>query len=137
MADGIFRPTRRSTIQGLSAILLPLGGAKAAAAESESMNGARNTADAVFNLGTATIDEINRAMDQGALTAEKLVRLSLARVKAYEPDLHAVITLNPKAINEARALDEERRTKGRRSPLHGIPVLLKDNINTRDLPTTL
>src|SRR5206468_11868999 len=52
------------------------------------------------------------------------------------PRLRAVITVNPKALDTARALDAERRTKGRRSPLHGIPVVLKDNYNTADLPTT-
>jgi len=137
MADSIFRPTRRSAIQGMSAILLPVHEAGAVARDFEPTHGTRNAADAAFDLGTATVEDINRAMDRHALTAEKLVRLSLARVNAYEPELHAVITLNPNAIKEARALDEERRTNGRRSPLHGIPVILKDNINTHDLPTTL
>ncbi len=90
-----------------------------------------------FDLETATIADINRAMDGGGLTSEQLVKLSLARVAAYEPKLHAVITLNPRALAEARALDAERRKTGPRSPLHGVPVLVKDNINTRDLPTTL
>lgn len=65
--------------------------------------------------------------------------MCLARIAAYDrqgPSLHAVITLNPKAIETARALDAERRTKGRRSPLHGIPVVLKDNFDTFDMPTT-
>lgn len=90
-----------------------------------------------FDLETATIADIALAMGRGALSSEQLVQLSLARIKAYEPELHAVITLNPNALDEARALDVERRTKGPRSLLHGVPVLLKDNINTRDLPTTL
>lgn len=90
-----------------------------------------------FDLETATIADIDKAMDNGALTFERLVGLSLARIEAYEPNLHAVINLNPHALEEARALDAEQRATGRRSPLHGIPVLLKDNINTRDLPTTL
>jgi amidase len=90
-----------------------------------------------FDLGTATIADINRAMDHGALSSEQLVRLSLARIQAYDPALHAIITLNPKAMDEAKALDAERRAKGPRSPLHGIPVLVKDSIDTRDLPTTL
>jgi amidase len=90
-----------------------------------------------FDLETATLEDIGRAMDKGALTSEQLVGLSLARIKAYEPELHAVISLNPNAMEEARALDAERRSKGPRSPLHGVPVLLKDVINTRDLPTTL
>ncbi|MDE0648911.1 MAG: amidase family protein, partial [Gammaproteobacteria bacterium] len=50
--------------------------------------------------------------------------------------LNAVLTLNPRALERARALDEERRTRGARSLLHGIPVLLKDNVDTGDMPTT-
>src|SRR4051812_50054835 len=86
-----------------------------------------------------TIADINRAFDHGALTAERLVQLCLARIEAYDrkgPSLHAGIALNPKALDTARALDVERKTKGPRSPLHGIPVVLKDNYNTSDLPTT-
>lgn len=90
-----------------------------------------------FDLETATVADINKAIDNGALTSEQLVKLSLARLKAYEPELNAVITVNPHALDEARALDRERVVKGRRSALHGIPIVLKDNINTRDLPTTL
>ena len=70
---------------------------------------------------------------------EKLVELSLARIAAYDergPSLNAVMLLNPAAIERARELDEERLSKGRRSPLHGIPVVLKDNIDTSDMPTT-
>ena len=86
-----------------------------------------------------TIADLGRAFDSGALTSEKLVQLCLARIQAYDrqgPSLHAIITLNPKAIETARALDAERKAKGPRSPLHGIPVVLKDNYNTADLPTT-
>jgi amidase len=90
-----------------------------------------------FDLETATVADIDAAMDAGALSSERLVELSLARIKAFEPNLHAIISLNPHALDEARALDAERKSRGRRSALHGVPVLLKDNINTRDLPTTL
>src|SRR6516165_11510278 len=86
-----------------------------------------------------TIAEINRAFNAGTLTSEALVQLCLARIQAYDrqgPSLHAIITLNPKALETARALDAERKAKGPRSPLHGIPVVLKDNYNTFDLPTT-
>ena len=92
-----------------------------------------------IDLDAATIADINAAFDAGTLTAEQLVQLCLARIEAYDrhgPNLHAVITLNQKALETARALDSERRARGRRSPLHGIPVVLKDNYNTADLPTT-
>ena len=91
------------------------------------------------DLDALTIADINRAFDAGALTSEKLVQLCLARIQAYDrqgPSLHAVLTLNPKALETARALDAERKLRGPRSPLHGVPIVLKDNYNTFDLPTT-
>jgi amidase len=92
-----------------------------------------------FELSKATIRDINEAIDAGTLSSEKLVELCLARIAAYDeagPKLNAVLALNPKALEEARELDRERKSKGRRSPLHGIPVVLKDNVDTADLPTT-
>jgi Asp-tRNA(Asn)/Glu-tRNA(Gln) amidotransferase A subunit family amidase len=92
-----------------------------------------------FELTTATIEDINKAFDAGALTAEKLVELYLARIEAYDqrgPEINAIITLNPEALQIARALDEERRTQGPRSRLHGIPVVLKDLFDTNDMPTS-
>ncbi len=91
---------------------------------------------ATLQLDSATISDLNAAIDAGALTSEKLVQLYLARIEAYEPKLNAIITLNRKATEEARALDAERKAKGRRSLIHGIPVILKDNFDTVDLPTT-
>src|SRR5262249_4063061 len=92
-----------------------------------------------IDLDTATISDINAAFAAGTLTSEKLVQLCLARIQAYDrqgPSLHAVMALNQKALETARALDAERKAKGPRSPLHGIPVVLKDNYDTFDLPTT-
>ncbi|HKB90262.1 MAG TPA: amidase family protein [Opitutaceae bacterium] len=92
-----------------------------------------------FELEKAGIPEIQAAVDAGALTYEKLVSLYLARIEAYDkkgPGLNAVIMINPKALETARALDVEYKAKGRRSPLHGIPVLVKDNYDTFDLPTS-
>jgi len=92
-----------------------------------------------FDLHTATMADIQAAMDAGALTSEKLVGLYLARIEAYDkhgPRINAVITLNPQALATARALDAERRATGPRSPLHGVPVVLKDLFDTADLPTT-
>jgi amidase len=92
-----------------------------------------------IDFDALTIADINRAFDTGALTAEKLVQLCLARIQAYDrqgPSLRAILTINPKALETARALDAERKAKGPRSPLHGIPVVLKDNYNTFDMATT-
>jgi amidase len=99
----------------------------------------RASAAKTVDFDALTVADINRAFDAGALTSEKLVQLCLARIDAYDrkgPSLHAVLALNPKALDTARALDAERKSKGPRSPLHGIPVVLKDNYNTSDLPTT-
>jgi amidase len=92
-----------------------------------------------IDLDSATIADLNAAFDSGALTSEKLVQMCLARIQAYDhqgPGLNAVMALNSKALETARALDAERKAKGPRSPLHGIPVVLKDNYNTDDMPTT-
>ena len=78
-------------------------------------------------------------MTAGQVTSARLVELYLARIAAYDqagPRLNAVIAINPNAAADARALDDERKARGPRGPLHGIPVLLKDNFETRDMPTT-
>lgn len=87
----------------------------------------------------ASIAELQAACASGRLSAAALTDWCLARIAAYDrqgPTLRAVLTLNPRARDLARQLDAERATRGPRSPLHGIPVLLKDNIDTADLPTT-
>ena len=92
-----------------------------------------------FDLTTASIEDINAAFDAGALTSEKLVGLYLKRIEAYDdkgPKINAVLALNPKALQTAKQLDAERTTKGPRSPLHGIPVIVKDVFDTADMPTT-
>src|SRR4051812_2568114 len=97
------------------------------------------TQAATFNLETASVQDIQAAVDAGALTYEKLVTLYLARIDAYDqkgPSINPVITLNSKALEPARALDVELKKPGRRSPLHGIPFFEKNNYNTADMPTT-
>jgi amidase len=92
-----------------------------------------------FELATATVADIQAAIDAGALSSEKLVGLYLNRIDAYDkqgPKINAVLFLNKEAVAEARALDAERKTKGRRSPLHGIPVVIKDLIDVAGFPTT-
>lgn len=96
-------------------------------------------AQAGLDLATASIAELEAAMAAGTLSSEKLVQLYLARIEAYDgkgPALNSVITLNQRALDEARALDKERKAKGPRSPLHGIVVLAKDVYDTQDMPTS-
>jgi len=92
-----------------------------------------------FDVSEKSIRDLQVAMTAGQVTSERLVELYLARITAYDqagPRLNSVIYINPNAAAAARALDEERRSRGPRSPLHGIPVLLKDNFETRDMPTS-
>jgi amidase len=91
------------------------------------------------DLNEATLDDLQERMAGGRLTARALVTRSLARIEALDrkgPRLASVIETNPDAVAIAEALDEERRAKGARGPLHGIPVLLKDNVDTADRMTT-
>lgn len=92
-----------------------------------------------LEITASTIEDINAAFANGSLTSERLVELYLSRIAAYDdvgPAINAVLALNGQALDRARALDDERRAKGPRSRLHGIPIVLKDNIDTADLPTT-
>jgi len=98
-----------------------------------------SAAESSFSLEEATIAEIQGAVGAGALSSERLVELYLARIAAYDragPRLNSIISINPNAKAEAAALDRERADKGPRGPLHGIPVLLKDNIDVVNMPTT-
>lgn len=86
-----------------------------------------------FELEEADIAGLQEKMAKGIYTAEKLTDLYLARIRDIDhagPMLHSVIEVNPDAITDARALDAERKNGKLRGPLHGIPVLLKDNIDT-------
>ncbi len=88
-----------------------------------------------FEWEEATIAQLQEAMQTGKLTARSLVENYLGRIEAVDkhgPAVNAVIELNPDALSIAAALDEERRKKGSRGPLHGIPILIKDNIDTAD-----
>ncbi len=94
---------------------------------------------AEIDVFEATIPELQDAMDAGRVTAAQLVDAYLARIDAYDqagPRLNSIIRLNPNARLEAEALDRERAARGPRGLLHGIPIILKDNYDTADLPTT-
>jgi len=88
-----------------------------------------------FGLREATIPQLQAAMGSGRLSSAALVDEYLSRIQRLDregPRLHSVLEVNPDAREIAADLDQERRKKGPRGPLHGIPILLKDNIDTRD-----
>jgi amidase len=92
-----------------------------------------------FEFDEATVADLQKKMERGELTAQQLTEAYLDRIEALDgqgPTLRSVIETNPEAVAIAEALDEERRQGGTRGPLHGIPVLLKDNIDTADRLTT-
>jgi len=110
----------RQTIPAIAAVLLAAGAA---------------TAQTVPLSPYASAGEAQAAMTAGRLTSEALVRADLARIRQLDhagPRLNAIIALNPHALADARKLDAERRAGHVRGPLHGIPVLLKDNIESDD-----
>jgi len=92
-----------------------------------------------FEVAEASIADLQKAMTSGAVTSKALVQAYLNRIEAFDthgPKLNSLITVNPNALKEAEALDQERAAKGPRGPLHGIPIIVKDNYDTADMPTT-
>lgn len=89
-----------------------------------------------IDLDTVTIPELQARRDQGALTSSALTRAYLRRIEAVDPKINAVLHIDPSALRQAAASDARHRSGRLRGPLDGIPVLLKDNIDTRDMPTT-
>ncbi|WP_374223832.1 amidase family protein [Streptomyces sp. ISL-11] len=87
-------------------------------------------------LDTVTIPELQARMADGSLTSSALTSAYLRRIEAINPKIKAVLRTDPTALRQAGASDARHRRGGTRGPLDGIPVLLKDNVNTRDMPTT-
>ncbi|MFM8532744.1 MAG: amidase family protein [Acidimicrobiia bacterium] len=94
------------------------------------------TQAAPFTVVEASIPDMQKAMQEGRVTSRQIVEQYLVRIALYNDKLHAVVTVNPKALQEADRLDQERKSGKVRGPLHGIPIALKDNIHTTDLRTT-
>ncbi len=89
-----------------------------------------------FDIVEATIPAMQRAMEEGRVTSRQLVEAHLLRIALYEDGVNAVISVNDHALEEADRLDRERAEGRVRGPLHGIPIALKDNVHTTDVPTT-
>ena len=89
-----------------------------------------------FDIVETTIPEMQRAMEEGRVTSRQLVEAHLVRIALYEERVNAVMAVNEHALAEADRLDQERANGQVRGPLHGIPIALKDNVHTTDIPTT-
>jgi len=89
-----------------------------------------------FSVVEASISDMRTALEQGRVTSRELVTQYFTRIAMYEDKLHAAITVNRNALQEADALDRERAQGHLRGPLHGIPIALKDNVLTTNMPTT-
>src|SRR5688572_24487413 len=131
-------PTSRAvllTIRVAAIVLIPCATYAQAAAPAEASASRVRNADIVFE---ATIPQLQAEMAAGRATSVGLVEAYLARIAAYDhngPALNAIIRLNPLARSQAAALDAERQAGKVRGPLHGIPMIVKDNYSTRDMPT--
>lgn len=89
-----------------------------------------------INVNELTIAEIHKAYREGRYNSEQLVAAYLARIKKYDGKINAITTINPRAIDIARAEDEAFQKTGKLLPLQGIPIVVKDNYNTKGMPTT-
>lgn len=95
--------------------------------------------DAPYDVTEKSVQQLHAALASGQVTAHQLVQGYIDRIRAFDrdgPRLNAVVVLNPSALDEAEALDAERREQGMRGLLHGIPILVKDNIDVAGLPTS-
>src|SRR5688572_14947871 len=93
-----------------------------------------------FNIIEATIESVHSAYQSGQLTAQRLVQMYLDRIEAFDkkgPAINAIISINPLALGEAERLDAAFKTSGFVGPLHGIPVIMKDQGDAKGMPTTL
>jgi amidase len=124
--------TRRLAVWMLSAAvgLAGCGGPESAPSATPA---ARQTPFTIVETDIATLQQ---ALQSGRVTSRQITEGYLARIATYEDRLNAIITVNPRALDEADAMDRERAAGRVRGPLHGIPIALKDNIHTTDIRTT-
>src|SRR5580700_4969868 len=120
--------------QGIHAIAIAIAMSCTAPAQ------AQTTSAAPFQIMEASIEDIHTALRSGRLTARQLVQGYLDRINAYDkqgPNINSIITINPNALAEADRLDATFPTSGLVGPLHGVAILVKDEIDTAGMPTTL
>jgi amidase len=130
---GTRRSFLKTTLIGSAAATLPLYKALGAAREIASSTAAPGVKS--FELDEVTVSELQDGMKSGKFTARSLVEKYSARIQEIDkngPGINSVLEMNPDALAIADALDQERKAKGPRGPLHGVPVLIKDNIDTAD-----
>ena len=89
-----------------------------------------------INIKELTISDIHEAYANGSYNSEELVKAYIDAIEKFDDSIHAITIINPDAVQVARSLDEEYQKTGKLRPLHGIPIIVKDNINTVGLPTT-
>jgi amidase len=129
-------PTARFVVTPSIALILALAGVTTGRQTSQLR---AQAAPQAFDIYEKSIVELQDAMRSGTVTSVQLVDAYLARIRAYDqdgPKLNAIIAVNPRARDIAAGLDDERRGRGPRGPLHGIPIVVKDNYATVDMPTT-
>lgn len=130
---------RSSVVGGVGLASAGIGAGVAAPAKAISDTSAATVAPPPFELDELTIAELQSGMASGKYTAQSLTQKYLDRIDQVDkhgPVINSVLELNPDALSIASDLDKERQAKGARGPLHGIPVLIKDNIDTHDRMTT-
>jgi amidase len=119
-----------------AALLVPASTVSAAPGEAPDMAGSGSLPLRDLDLDALTIPDLQSRMDAGELSSVELTGVYLDRIDALNDDLGAVLSVNPEALDDAAASDAARQSAGARSPLEGIPVLLKDNVDTEQMPTT-
>lgn len=95
-----------------------------------------NPEKVTIDITELTVSSIHQAYKEGTFTSADLVRAYIDRIEQYDPMLNAITVINPDAVKRAEELDGDFERTGKLRPLHGIPVIVKDNINTKGLPTT-
>jgi amidase len=135
---GTWAGSRRRGRRPIIPLVIAIAGGLALALQGSPRSGTTAAQTPPFEVMEATILDLNTALAAGRVTSRQLVDAYLARIAAYDkhgPTLTAISAIAPQARMEADALDAERKAKGPRGPLHGIPVIVKDNYDTADMQT--